>query len=213
MPESPPPVGVLGRLKQAFIRFTPQTAGATPRETLIAGVGAVLGICLTGIVTSLLVPHAPYLPYIVAPMGASTVLLFAVPSSPLAQPWSILGGNVLSALVAVAVTHAINDLWLATGVATALAIMTMSLTRCLHPPGGAVALLTVLASRSTPDLGYAYALAPVGLNSLVLLATALVYHRFSGHAYPIRRARPPGAAARSEGCAAAGARRLPRRGF
>lgn len=191
VPDSSQPLGVFGRLKDAFIRFTPRTAGATPRDTVIAGLGAVLGISLTGVLTSLLVPHAPYLPYIVAPMGASSVLLFAVPSSPLAQPWSVLGGNVVSALVGVAASHAFDDMLLATGVATAFAIMAMSLMRCLHPPGGAVALSAVLLNHTTPGLGYAYALLPVGLNSMILVAIAASFHRFSGHAYPIRHPRPP----------------------
>ena len=186
LPENAPTTSLFGRLKQAFIRLTPRAAGATPRDSLIAGAGAVLGISLTGVITSLLVPHAPYLPYIVAPMGASSVLLFAVPSSPLAQPWSVVGGNILSALVGVAASHHFDNLLLATGVGTALAIVAMSLTRCLHPPGGAVALSAVLLNHSTPNLGYMYALSPVGLNSIVLRSIAFVYHRFSGHAYPSR---------------------------
>ena len=71
-------------------------------------------------------------------MGASAVLLFAVPSSPLAQPWSILGGNVVSAVTGVLIFKIFGHSALALGVAVACAILAMSLLRCLHPHGGAV---------------------------------------------------------------------------
>ncbi len=88
--------------------------------------------------------NGPHVPLLVAPMGASAVLLFAVPASPLAQPWSIIGGNTISALIGVIVAHFVHEPALATGIAVALAIAAMSFTRCLHPPGGAAALTAVL---------------------------------------------------------------------
>jgi CBS domain-containing membrane protein len=81
---------------------------------------------------------------LVAPMGASAVLLFAVPASPLAQPWSIVGGNLVSATVGVACATWISDLVDAAALAIALAICAMFALRCVHPPSGAVALTAVL---------------------------------------------------------------------
>jgi CBS domain-containing membrane protein len=123
-------------------------------------------------------------PVLVAPIGASAVLLFAVPASPLAQPWSIIGGNTISALVGVLVASVIPDPMLAGAVAVALAIATMSVTRCLHPPGGAAALTAVLGGPAVTALGFEFALFPVAVNSLLLVAAGWTYHRFSGHSYP-----------------------------
>lgn len=128
-----------GRLPR-FKLFSPILAGATLKERLIGCIGALIGICVTGLVCGFVFGDDPQLPLIVAPIGASAVLLFAVPASPLAQPWSIIGGNTISALIGVSVTYIVADQMLAIGLAVALAILAMSLTRSLHPPGGAAAL-------------------------------------------------------------------------
>lgn len=112
---------------------------------------------------------------LIAPIGASAVLAFAVPASPLAQPWPIIGGNILSALVGMAAVWFIPHPALATALSVPLAILTMSLARCLHPPGGAVALLAV---------GAGPVLLPAALGSALLVLAAWTFHRVSGHAYP-----------------------------
>src|SRR5689334_23909736 len=122
----------------------PETPPVSERERLRAATGALLGILLTGMLGHLALGADAILPAIVAPMGASAVLLFAVPASPLAQPWSIIGGNTISAIMGVAAASAIHDPIIATGVGVSLAIAAMSFTRCLHPPGGAAALTAVL---------------------------------------------------------------------
>lgn len=105
-----------------------------------------------------------HLLWIVPPMGASAVLVFAVPASPMAQPWAAIGGNVVSSLIGVIVAHNMPLPALSAGIVVASAIGAMSLLRCLHPPGGAAAL--------------------VGLNAVVLVASAWLFHRVLGHAYP-----------------------------
>jgi CBS domain-containing membrane protein len=172
------------RMLDALRGLTPRMAGASLRERTIACIGALIGIALAGLISGLMTGATPGLPLIVAPMGASAVLLFAVPASPLAQPWSIAGGNTISAFVGLLVVHAIPSQALAAAVAVAAAIAVMSWLRCLHPPGGAVALSTVLGSTAAAPLGYSFALVPVGLNSLVLVLLGLAFHRFSGHSYP-----------------------------
>jgi len=169
--------------------FVPILAGATLRDRLIACCGAMLGIGLTALVCSLLAGSDPHLPLVVAPIGASSVLLFAVPASPLAQPWSIIGGNTVSALMGIIVARFIHDPMLAVGVAVALAIAAMSLTRCLHPPGGAAALTAILGGPSVAAAGFMFALVPVALNSCVLVLLGWVFHKISRHSYP-HRAKP-----------------------
>lgn len=169
-----------------FWRFRPLLAGATVRERFVACLGAVLGIGLTALVGLLALGDASALPWIVAPMGASAVLVFAVPSSPLAQPWSVIGGNTLSALVGIGVSMVLGQGPLAAGLAVGLAIAVMSMTRCLHPPGGAAALTAVIGGPAIEAAGFAFALVPVGLNSLLLTAAGIMFHRFSGHSWPHR---------------------------
>jgi CBS domain-containing membrane protein len=149
--------------------------------------GALLGIGLTALVCSAGFNglHLSLIPLLVAPMGASAVLLFAVPASPLAQPWSIIGGNTVSALVGITVVRFISDPIAASALAVALAIGAMSLLRCLHPPGGAAALTAVLGGPAVMASGYMFALAPVALDSALLVIFGWLFHRLSNrHAYP-----------------------------
>jgi CBS domain-containing membrane protein len=125
-------------------------------------------------------------------MGASAVLLFAVPASPLAQPWPIVGGNTLSAFIGLIVAHFVPDPVLAIGIALALAIAAMSLARCLHPPGGAAALTAVLGGPVVESFGYWFPLVPMALNSILLVGLGVLFHKLSRrHAYPHKAAPQP----------------------
>ena len=168
----------------AFRLFVPILAGATLRERIVACVGALIGIALTGAICGLTLGGGPHIPLIVAPMGASAVLLFAVPASPLAQPWSIVGGNTISALVGVIVVHFVHEPVLATGIAVALAIAAMSFARCLHPPGGAAALTAVLGGPAVISAGFLFPLAPVAVNSILLVALGYGFHKLTRRNYP-----------------------------
>lgn len=148
-------------------------------ERLRMVLGVLLGILLTaGVCRAAGVPGA--LGWIVAPMGASAVLLFCVPASPLAQPWPVVGGSALSALVGVACVQWVGHADLAAALAACLSVAVMILLRCLHPPGGAVALLMVVSGAGDPRL----VVFPVLANAVVLTATAWLYHRATGHRYP-----------------------------
>lgn len=171
--------------------FLPRLAGARLPDRLAACLGALLGIALTAIICAALpIPHGD-LPLIVAPLGASAVLMFAVPASPMAQPWAVIGGNMVSALVGVAVVKGLSPGPLAAGVAVGGAILAMSALRCLHPPGGAAALTAVIGGPAVTHAGFAFALVPVALNAALLVALALVFHRFSHHSYPHRASALP----------------------
>lgn len=164
--------------------FTPRMAGASFRERAIACLGALIGIGLTGLISGFAAGTREHLPLLVAPLGASAVLLFAVPASPLAQPWSIIGGNTLSALTGIAIAHLIPDKAIAAGIAVAAAIAVMSVMRCLHPPGGAASLLGVLGGPASASWSFSFAFMPVAVNSILLVALGLLFHRFTKHSYP-----------------------------
>ena len=160
------------------------------RERLRSCTGALVGIATVG-VTMRLLPGVPGLvPLLVAPMGASAVLLFAVPASPLAQPWSIIGGNLVAATVGVACAQWIADPVTAAAVAIACAIGGMFMLRCVHPPSGAVALTAVVGGPAIHSLGFSFVLEPIALQSAVLLSAALAYHALTGHRYPHGGVRP-----------------------
>jgi len=165
-------------------RFIPRLAPVSLMERARSACGALLGLLCTGLIARAAVGSGADLPILVAPMGASAVLLFAVPASPLAQPWSILGGNIVAALVGVTAAAHIGDAMLAGAVAVSAAIAVMMLLGCLHPPSGAVALTAVLGGPAIRDLGYTFVLWPVGANSLLLLICALLFNNLTGRRYP-----------------------------
>lgn len=121
--------------------------------------------------------------WLVAPIGASAIIVFALPASPMAQPWAVLGGNTLSAWVGVACVNTVADPALAASVAVGVAVALMFLLRCLHPPGGAVALLVVILHVTS----YKFALFPVLLNAVVLVMAAVFYNNLTGRSYPHRQ--------------------------
>jgi CBS domain-containing membrane protein len=123
---------------------------------------------------------------LVASMGASAVLLFAVPHGPLSQPWPVFGGHLVSAIVGVACTRVIAEPALAAPVAVAAAIGAMHYLRCIHPPGGATALSAVIGGDTVHQLGFHFVLTPVLWNATVILLVALAFnYPFRWRRYPI----------------------------
>nr|WP_216598141.1 HPP family protein [Ruegeria sp. HKCCD6119] len=149
--------------------------------------GALVGLGLTGLF--LLTPGSDLDLglYLVAPFGATSVLLFAVPNSPLAQPWSAVVGNTVAALVGVAVCMTIADPALRVALAVGLAITATILCRALHPPAGAVAMTAALNPEAIAQLGFWFALAPIAVGTCVLVILATVYARITGRRYPFRQ--------------------------
>ena len=178
------------------VRFLSSTfARVVAADWLRSAIGACLGVIASGAITALFVDTSASLLVLVAPIGASAVLLFAVPASPLAQPWAILGGNFVSALAGVTVMQLVASPLLAAGLAVGAAIAAMSLLRCLHPPGGAVALTAVLGGEGIVELGYQFAAMPVFVNSALLAGAAMIFNRATGHSYPHRAHEQEAAAA------------------
>jgi len=162
--------------------FWPQPILSSRRERLAGCVGAGIGLILT----AWLCHHAlgDSSPWLIAPMGASAVLMFAIPASPLAQPWAIVGGNLLAAVIGVTCAYCLSDTALAAGLAVALSIALMFPLRCLHPPSGAVAVTAVLGGPAIAQVVYGFALYPGLINSLLLTAVALVFNNAVKRRYP-----------------------------
>ena len=172
------------KAKEWLAGLWPQANTAGRTEQLRAAAGALLGLMVTGLVGYATLGGTAGAAFLIAPMGASAVLLFCLPASPLAQPWPVIGGNVMSALVGITCAHWVGDPMLAAPLAGGLAIIAMFLLRCLHPPGGAVALTAVLAGPAVHAAGYQFALLPVGLNSTMMVLGALLYNSLTGRRYP-----------------------------
>ncbi|OZI52647.1 HPP family protein [Bordetella genomosp. 4] len=176
-------VAIKTSLYSWLMRFWPQPLHVHGRERIRACLGALLGLTVTGVVSSAF-GHSGTHFMLIAPMGASAVLLFAVPSSPLAQPWSVIGGNLVASLVGVTAARWLPDPLMAASIAVSVSIALMFVLRCVHPPSGAVALTAVLGDSAVHSAGYAFVLEPVMLNSCVILICALFYHGITRHHYP-----------------------------
>ncbi len=164
-------------------RFLPAPLAIQTNERWRIVVGSAIGILLTGLLSQWLGPAAASA-WLVAPIGASAVLVFALPASPLAQPWAVVGGNTVSALVGTACAMLIPDTVPAAAMAVALAIAAMVYLRCLHPPGGAAALLVVLAHSDS----WTFVAFPILCNSLLLVSAGLVFNSLTGRPYPHKHA-------------------------
>ncbi|MCB1923702.1 MAG: HPP family protein [Gammaproteobacteria bacterium] len=153
-------------------------------EVVVAWLSAFVGIALL----ALLVEQLPRLQLLViGSFGASAVLLFSAPKAPFSQPRNLLGGHLVSAAVGVACYRYLPDVLIlqeATAVATAIAAMMV--TRTIHPPGGATALIAVIGSDSVHQLGWGY-LFPVLMGALLLFAVAIVGNNlYERGSYPQR---------------------------
>lgn len=163
-------------------RLRPSQVAVAPLERLRAAGGGLAGIMVTALLARTLVASGQ--PALIAPMGASAVLLFALPASPLAQPWSVLGGNMVSAAVGMACVHTLGGTPTAAALAFALALLAMFTLRCLHPPGGAIALTAVLGGPALQAQGLHFVVSPVGLNTALMLVAATLYNNLTGRTYP-----------------------------
>lgn len=155
------------------------------RERWISAAGGLLGILAVTWVSHLALGNQVAV-LVASSMGSSAVLLFAAPHGAMSQPWSVLGGHVVSALAGVASQKWLgNEPMLAASMAVALSIAAMYSLRCLHPPGGATALTAVVGGETVHALGYGFVVAPILINTLVILAVAVAFnYPFAWRRYP-----------------------------
>jgi CBS domain-containing membrane protein len=172
--------------RPALFSFKPILAGASLGDRTIACLGAFLGIAAATTAGLGAQQYVAAMPYLFASIGASAVLVFAIPASPLAQPWPVIGGNIVSALVGVVAARHIGNVYIAGPVAVGAAILAMSPLRCLHAPGGGTALIPVIGGPAIASLGYSFAFAVVAINAIALVLVGLLFHRFTRHSYPHR---------------------------
>ncbi|NDV86717.1 CBS domain-containing protein [Aurantimonas aggregata] len=179
-------------LRRALRPFGPVIGPARLRDAAIGAFGAGLALLLGAALLHGFGARLAGGAYLIAPMGATAVILFALPNSPLAQPWSAIVGNTISALAALAVHQVTRDPALSIGTAVGLAIGGMYLARALHPPGGAVALTAALNPAMLDTLGLYFVVGPVLLGTVSLVLLAIVWHRLNGRVYPFRQAQSDG---------------------
>lgn len=160
------------------------------REHFWSFIGAFVGIFIIAFIQSL---HLPLLEnvFLIGSFGASAVLVYGAIQSPLAQPRNLVGGHVVSAIVGVTVARLLPDIiWLTGPLAVASSIVVMQMTRTLHPPGGATALIAVTAGTKVASLGYWYVLSPVLSGALILLGVALLFNNITRKRhYPVKYSR------------------------
>ncbi|MCE5180908.1 MAG: HPP family protein [Betaproteobacteria bacterium] len=173
-------LAVMRRFRESFRHQDPHPASHA--EKLISTAGGFVGVLLVLLVSSQVLDfHGAAL--VVASMGASAVLLFATPHSSLSQPWPLLGGQLISAAIGVTCAQWMHNPFYAGALAVALSIGAMHYLRCLHPPGGATALVAVLGGEPVRALGYGFLVTPVLINVTIILIVAVA----ANYAFPWRR--------------------------
>lgn len=148
-------------------------------EVIWSWIGAVIGIGFCAYLSAIYFEPRD-MTLLIGSLGASAVLAYGAIKSPLAQPRNLIGGHVISGLVGVACYQAFGDiLWLASAMAVSIAIAAMLITKTLHPPGGATALIAVIGGEKIHRLGFLYAFIPAGAGALILLIVALLVNNLS----------------------------------
>lgn len=177
-------------IKKTLRSFMPHIAPIPLGEKVRSGIAGGVAIFLLALALKYL-PHDTYPLMMIASMAASAVLLFAVPHSPLAQPWNLIGGHLISALAGWITILFIHDPFIAAGVAVGSAIFLMHYFNCLHPPGAATALTIVLSSAQFHSQGWHWVLFVVAINAgISLLLALLINNMLPGRTYPMLPATP-----------------------
>ncbi|HQE33776.1 MAG TPA: HPP family protein [Flavobacterium alvei] len=124
--------------------------------------------------------------YLIGSFGASSVLVYGIIQSPFSQPRNLIGGHLISAFIGVSIHKLVPDIiWIAAPLAVSISIVLMQITKTLHPPGGATALIAIIGSDKIKALGYLYLFSPVLIGVLILLIIALIFNNMtSNRSYP-----------------------------
>ena len=146
--------------------------------------GSFAGIGLIGLLQSYYLPASDNL-FLVGSFGATSVLIYGVINSPLAQPRNVIGGHLISAIVGVTFNYLCPHSWFAAALAVSVSIVMMQVTKTLHPPGGATALIAIIGSERIKSLGYLYVISPILSGIIVLMIVALFFNNVtSKRSYP-----------------------------
>lgn len=157
------------------------------KEHIWTFIGSFSGVALIGLLNSYFLDVSENL-FLIGSFGASAVLIYGVINSPLAQPRNLIGGHLLSAFIGVSIGYVIKETWLAAALAVSMSIVIMQITKTLHPPGGATALIAIIGSPKVKNLGYMYVISPILTGVVILLLIALICNNMTDHrSYPINK--------------------------
>jgi CBS-domain-containing membrane protein len=155
------------------------------RDQFAAVMTSAIGIGIVAWIATQLIQPGTHNPLLIASIGATAVLVFAVPHGALSQPWAVFGGHTISALVGLTIAHTLGGGILSAALAVALAIGAMHLGKCIHPPGGATALSVILAAHDNTLLPWTFVLNPVWLNVVpIIILTYILNLPFPWRRYP-----------------------------
>jgi CBS domain-containing membrane protein len=157
------------------------------KEHVWTFVGSFIGIGLIGLLNSRHLNINDNL-FLIGSFGATSVLVFGIINSPFAQPRNLIGGHLISATIGVTVNFLVPEPWVAAALAVSASIVFMQITKTLHPPGGATALIAIIGSQKIKNLGYLYVLSPVLTGVLILFIVAMVFNNITSHrSYPLNK--------------------------
>jgi CBS domain-containing membrane protein len=158
------------------------------KEHVSTFAGSFIGIALIGLINNPFFSIHDNL-FLIGSFGASAVLIYGVINSPLAQPRNLIGGHLISAIIGVTIHKLIpGETWIAGALAVSVSIVIMQITKTLHPPGGATALIANIGSEKIKNIGYWYVLSPVLTGVLILLIIALIFNNITSHrSYPLNK--------------------------
>ena len=171
----------------SYVAVGPSKDKCPPRKPfkkiLWSWLGAFLGIFLIAFLGRFLDNISTFDQlFLIGSFGASAVLVYGAPLAEFSQPRNLIGGHILSAIIGVSIckiTPAQLMLPLSSAFAVSLSIFFMHLTRTLHPPGGATALIAIIGSQKVKDIGYFYIFSPVAIGALIMLIVALLVNNLS----------------------------------
>ncbi|EGV52360.1 HPP family protein [endosymbiont of Riftia pachyptila (vent Ph05)] len=149
----------------------------TEKEFVISVMGAFVGTLIASFFSNMIL-QAEAMPLILASTGASAVLIFSLPFSPVSRPWNLVGGHLVSAFAGVSCYLLVPGELLAASISIPSAMLLMHLFRCMHPPGGATAITAVVGGANVHALGYAFIVIPVFINAIILLSIAMAIATF-----------------------------------
>jgi len=176
------------KIKQKINRNARISRYVIYKETLIdfkeqfwSFTGAFIGIAIIALIQSSYLPELENV-LLIGSFGASSVLIFGAVQSPLAQPRNFIGGQIISGLIGVTVFKFVPDIiWLTAPLAVSLSIIAMQMTKTLHPPGGATALIAIIGTEKIKELDYMFIISPVLSGTLILFITALIFNNITKH--------------------------------
>ncbi|MGB7651640.1 MAG: HPP family protein [Gallionella sp.] len=165
-------------MKNFLSLFLAHHSNISPAEKLRSALAAGVAILCLGV----LLEHSPLSIYAMQGwIGATVVLLFALPHSPMAQPWNVIVGQIIAGFIGWLISQLLSDMVIAAALAVGLSIWLMHLVDALHPPAAATALTLVLSSSQFHHLGAGWTVVMLAANVGFILLLALLINNFLPH--------------------------------